>query len=677
MHRKKIAGFSLTELMVVVGILGILATIAIPRYNSFIVQSRRAEAKSNLQQFAVLQEAYRAEHGGYYYSSSMGTKGVGYKDGLGVEGDCIDYPDADDKGLTNRLGFRPKACDELRYVYKLRTGGNTVIASAASDANKRHIYPDCDGAASCFECGYDKGDALRLEMSNATPVVCRNITKYCPDGADCTGGGGGSGTPSCSCYRTKTCGSVAPACIGQSSAKHCTETTVCVGHPSCVSSSSTNLPPELVPGTVVCNCDCPADPTGGWLDPSSDPTLVDPATKCTDTSQTQNASENITCPPPSTLTQACSFSRPVEGAKDCCISSPTLSMTNCCNGDDIDPHKIMIGGAGQEYCCPNDPATLAGSASCGGAGRKWKKAPTCDCECSAGLASSCTMGNGAPGSPGPFRKFNPMEKVSDGSVAHDACKCVCDDSQVNATECATRMGSNALPMVYEEATCSCVDAPDPTGDECADGRLVDDAEDECDMEPGHWKFSKGTKNSAGRWSCPCDEYCSDDVTSLAQARLGCDNASQVCGTDASNPYRFDRPSCYCGKPICKRKQCVVEAMKLLDDDHTTGGSLTSKGDMLAECYTPCSAATNKKICFENAVIAAKTRVGDADKLRELLSSGSYYTTTSNCLGVKATLSIVKNAISDNTSPRSLLPGIRNIDCEDGTSGDLMKYETFD
>ena len=140
-----------------------------PRYHSFIVQSRRAEARSHLQQFAVLQEAYRAEHGGYYYSGEMSVNGVGYKDGLGVEGDCTDYPDADDKGLTNRLGFRPNDCDKLRYVYKLRTGGNTVIASAASDANKRHIYPDCDGAASCFECGYDKGDALRLRNEQCQP----------------------------------------------------------------------------------------------------------------------------------------------------------------------------------------------------------------------------------------------------------------------------------------------------------------------------------------------------------------------------------------------------------------------------------------------------------------------------------------------------------------------------
>ena len=198
MHRKKITGFSLTELMVVVGIIGILATIAIPRYNSFIVQSRRAEARSHLQHIATLQEAYRAEHGGYYYSGEMGSNGVGYKDGLDVEGDCTDYPDADDKGITNHLGFRPKDCDKLRYVYKL-SGPNVVIASAASDANKRHIFPDCDGAADCYECGYNRGDALVLAMSSASPEVCRNISKYCPDGASCTGGVPPPPPPTCVC----------------------------------------------------------------------------------------------------------------------------------------------------------------------------------------------------------------------------------------------------------------------------------------------------------------------------------------------------------------------------------------------------------------------------------------------------------------------------------------------
>ena len=179
MHSKY--AFSLVELMVAVGIVGILATLAIPRYHAFMVQARRGEAKSNLHQIATLQEAYRAEHSTYYSGAAMrGSEGIGYKDKYGNPGDCDDYSDARDEGLSNRLGFRPKACDELRYFYQLITA-DVVVAFAYSDANRRHIYPDCDGQG-CEECGYEQGDAVRLALGDANPVVCRNITKHCPEG---------------------------------------------------------------------------------------------------------------------------------------------------------------------------------------------------------------------------------------------------------------------------------------------------------------------------------------------------------------------------------------------------------------------------------------------------------------------------------------------------------------
>ena len=190
--RSRIAGFSLVELMVAVGIIGILAVIAVPRYKSFLVQARRGEAKANLSHLASLQEVYKVEHYTYYQGSAMiGTKGIGYKDGDGNDGDCDD-PNTDiDKGLGNYLGFRPggttAGCEQLRYFYQFNTAGNVAMASAASDADPRFIYPDCNGdGKGTEECGYEYGDALTLAMSSGKPVVCRNIAKYCPDGATFT-----------------------------------------------------------------------------------------------------------------------------------------------------------------------------------------------------------------------------------------------------------------------------------------------------------------------------------------------------------------------------------------------------------------------------------------------------------------------------------------------------------
>jgi type IV pilus assembly protein PilE len=56
MNRKKTTGFTLIELMVVIAIIGILASIAYPSYTDKIQKSRRADAKGVLMQFAGAME---------------------------------------------------------------------------------------------------------------------------------------------------------------------------------------------------------------------------------------------------------------------------------------------------------------------------------------------------------------------------------------------------------------------------------------------------------------------------------------------------------------------------------------------------------------------------------------------------------------------------------------------
>ncbi len=58
-------GFTLTELMITVAIIGILAAIAIPMYSGYTQRARRADAFSALQTIALTEEKYFAEHGEY------------------------------------------------------------------------------------------------------------------------------------------------------------------------------------------------------------------------------------------------------------------------------------------------------------------------------------------------------------------------------------------------------------------------------------------------------------------------------------------------------------------------------------------------------------------------------------------------------------------------------------
>lgn len=60
------AGFSLIELMIVVAIIGILTTIAVPNFNRFQAKARQSEAKSQLASIYAAEKSFYAEWNSYW-----------------------------------------------------------------------------------------------------------------------------------------------------------------------------------------------------------------------------------------------------------------------------------------------------------------------------------------------------------------------------------------------------------------------------------------------------------------------------------------------------------------------------------------------------------------------------------------------------------------------------------
>lgn len=99
--RNNQAGFSLVELMVVVAIIGILASLAIPSIGKYMAKARQSEAKTQLSSLYTAEKAFYAEYTAYH--SMFGAVGyspegklryrVGFSGaGAGEAADANGYP---------------------------------------------------------------------------------------------------------------------------------------------------------------------------------------------------------------------------------------------------------------------------------------------------------------------------------------------------------------------------------------------------------------------------------------------------------------------------------------------------------------------------------------------------------------------------------------------------------
>lgn len=132
------SGFTLIELMIVVGIIAILAAIAYPAFTSQIQQGRRADAQQELLDLALQEEKYRANNVAY--------------------GDCTDLFG----------GSCPDVSGGSNWGYTVTVTANTATTYTLQAAATGDQTGDSEGGTDCSTLTLDESD-------NKCPAVCWDV----------------------------------------------------------------------------------------------------------------------------------------------------------------------------------------------------------------------------------------------------------------------------------------------------------------------------------------------------------------------------------------------------------------------------------------------------------------------------------------------------------------------
>lgn len=150
-------GLTLVELMIVVAIIGVITSVAIPNFMNYQARSRRSEAYANLAAVARVQKTYQATNGEYFDSGNSWPDFTAPE--YGTLGTHKMEWDAASEAAWGELGWRPEG--DVYYSYQSNVccaDGLCFTASAYGDVDNdgfpsavMYVEPKSAGGAT-IEC---------------------------------------------------------------------------------------------------------------------------------------------------------------------------------------------------------------------------------------------------------------------------------------------------------------------------------------------------------------------------------------------------------------------------------------------------------------------------------------------------------------------------------------------
>lgn len=121
-------GFSLIELMIVVAVIGILAAVAYPAYQDYVIRSKRADAMNALASVRIAQEKYRANNTSFTTNLSSLSIASDSPDGYWT----ISIPSASSSFIA--LAYPKHTDDDCPFFAVDRDGRNSSFVSGGETA---------------------------------------------------------------------------------------------------------------------------------------------------------------------------------------------------------------------------------------------------------------------------------------------------------------------------------------------------------------------------------------------------------------------------------------------------------------------------------------------------------------------------------------------------------------